>query len=75
MSSTTIENWERTLKNWINPHIAKCPVSDVNNAILKTLVAKMSKGGLASKTIDNYIQVPKMVVASVMDDDGNQVYP
>jgi integrase len=75
VSSTTIEDWERTLKNWINPHIGKCPVSDVNNAILKTLVAKMSKEGLSPKTIENYIQVPKMVVASVMDDDGNQVYP
>ena len=75
VASTTIEDWERTLKNWINPHIGDCPVSDVNNAVLKTLVAKMSKSGLAPKTIDNYIQIPKMVVASVMDDDGNQVYP
>jgi len=31
--------------------------------------------GLSAKTIENYIQVPKMVVASVVDDDGNQVYP
>jgi len=25
--------------------------------------------------MENYIQVPKMVVASVVDGDGNQVYP
>jgi integrase len=63
------------LKNWINPDIGDCPVSDVNNAVLKRLVSKMSKAGLPPKTIENYIQVPKMVVASVTDDDGNQLYP
>ena len=75
VASSTIEEWERTLRNWINPHIGDCPISDVSNAVLKELVAKMSEGGLSPKTIDNYIQVPKMVVASVTDDDGNQVYP
>jgi integrase len=35
----------------------------------------MSKAGLSPKSIENYLQVPKMVVASVTDDDGNQVYP
>jgi integrase len=62
------------LRKWINPHIGDCPVSDVNNAVLRALVVKMSKRGLSPKTIENYIQVPKMVVASVTDDDGNQVY-
>ncbi|MGA9508697.1 MAG: tyrosine-type recombinase/integrase [Candidatus Sulfotelmatobacter sp.] len=71
----TIEDWERTLKNWINPHIGDTPVSGVNNGVLKRLVAIMSKAGLSAKSIENYIQVPKMVVASVLDEDGNQVYP
>ncbi len=71
----TIEDWERILRNWINPHIGDCAVSHVNNGVLRDLVAKMSKKGLSPKTIDNYLQVPKMVVASVLDSDGNQVYP
>jgi hypothetical protein len=71
----TIEDWERTLKSWINPHIGDTPVSRVNNGVLKRLVAIMSKAGLSAKSIENYIQVPKMVVASVLDEDGNQVYP
>jgi len=74
VAPSTIEDWERTLRNWINPHIGDCPISDVNNAVLRELVVKMSEGGLSPKTIENYI-VPKMVVASVTDDDGNQVYP
>ena len=75
VAPSTIEDWGRTLKNWINPEIGDCAVSDVNNAVLKKLVAKMSKRGLSAKTIENYVQVPKMVVASVTDDDGNQLYP
>ena len=71
----TIEDWERTLNNWINPHIGDCPVSQVNNGMLKRLVVILSKAGLSAKSIENYIQVPKMVVASVLDEDGNQVYP
>ena len=71
----TIEDWERTLNNWINPHIGDCPVSQVNNGVLKRLVVIMSKAGLSAKSIENYIQDPKMVVASVLDEDGNQLYP
>lgn len=63
------------LNNWINPHIGDCPVSEVNNGVLKRLVVIMSNADLSAKSIENYIQVPKMVVASVLDEDGNQVYP
>ncbi len=71
----TIEDWERTLNKWINPNIGDCSVSDVGNGVLKSLVTKMAEKGLSGKTIENYVQIPKMVVASVMDDDGNQIYP
>lgn len=75
VAESTIEDCERTLRNWINPHIGDCPVSDVNNRTLRDLVAKMTAKGLSAKTIDNYLQVPKAVVASLLDDDGNQVLP
>ncbi len=75
VASSTIEDWDRTLNNWINPEIGDYPISDVNNSALKKLVTVMSEAGLSPKTIENYLQVPKMVVASVIDDDGNQVYP
>ena len=75
VAESTIEEWDRTLRNWINPNLGDCPVGDVNNGVLKRLVAVMTKKGLSAKSIENYIQVPKMVVASVVDEDGNQVYP
>ncbi|MGA8437816.1 MAG: hypothetical protein WB762_31170 [Candidatus Sulfotelmatobacter sp.] len=51
------------------------PLAEVSNAALKKLVEAMATGGLAAKTIVNYSQVPKMVVASVVNDEGDQVYP
>ena len=35
----------------------------------------MAEGGLAPKTIVNYSQVPKMVLASVVNAEGDQIYP
>jgi hypothetical protein len=66
----TLQSWEGCLGKWINPAIGDLPLSEVNNAALKGLVATMSKGGLSAKTIDNYAQVVKMVVASAVNKEG-----
>ena len=39
------------------------------------IVTTMLKGGLSPKTIDNYAQVVKMVVASAVDKEGEEIYP
>jgi integrase len=36
---------------------------------------KMSEAGLSAKTIVNYVQAAKLVVASAVNDEGEQVYP
>jgi len=71
---STLELWEGCLRNWINPQIGDLPLSEVNNAALKGLVATMSEGGLSPKTIDNYAQVVKMVVASAVNKEGEEIY-
>ena len=71
---STLELWEGCLNNWINPNIGDLPLSEVNNAVLKSLVAKMVEGGLSPKSIDNYSQVVKMVVASAVNDEGEEIY-
>jgi Phage integrase family len=75
LAVSTLENWEGCLRVWLNPQIGNLPLSEVNNSALKRLVAKMSKGGLSAKTIDNYAQVVKMVVASAVDKEGEEIYP
>ena len=72
---STLELWEGCLNNWINPNIGEVPLSEVNNAVLKSLVAKMVDGGLSPKSIDTYSQVVKMVVASAVNDEGEEIYP
>ena len=76
IASATLELWKGCLEKWINPNIGDLPLSDVNNSALKVLVAKMSGGGLSPKTITgNYVPVVKMVVASAIDEQGEQIYP
>jgi integrase len=72
---STLELWEGCLRNWLNPQIGDVPLSEINNAALKTVVATMSEGKLSPKTIDNYAQVVKMVVASAVDKEGEEIYP
>ena len=71
----TILGWQTPLDKWILPTIGDMPLAEVSNAALKRLVETMAEGGLAAKTIVNYSQVPKMVVASVVNDEGEQIYP
>ncbi len=74
MAPSTIEDWERILKNWVNPHLGDLPISEVHNGAMKQLVAAMS-GKLMPKTIDTYTGVVKMVVASAVDENGEEIYP
>ena len=75
VATSTLELWEGCLRNWLNPNIGDFPLSEVNNAALKSLVATMQAGKLSAKTIGTYSQVVKMVVASAMDKEGEEIYP
>ena len=80
VKAKTISSWESHLR-WINPRIGNTPVRDVNNSTLKTLVAEMAQAkthrgvGFSPKTMFNYCQVVKMVVASVVNEQGEPVFP
>jgi len=75
VASSTLECWEGCLKNWINPNIGQLPLSAVNNAKVKPIVTLMAQAGLSPKSIDNYVQAVKMVVASATDTEGQPLYP
>jgi len=70
----TVSTWKSHLK-WINPRLGDAPLCSVNNLALKGLVTEMSDAGFSPKTISNYAQVVKMVVASAIGDDGDELYP
>jgi integrase len=75
VANSTIESWEGTLNNWLYPAIGELPLSEINNAALKRVVAVMSDRRLSPKSIDNYAQVVKAVVASAVDKEWEQIYP
>jgi len=75
VAPSTLSGWESGLKNWLNPNIGELPLEAVDNVALKKLVNKMVEGGLSASTIRNYADVVKMVVASVINEKGDEVYP
>ena len=75
VAPSTLSGWESGLKNWLNPNLGDLPLEAVDNLALKKLVNKMVEGGLSASTICNYADVVKMVVASVINEKGDEVYP
>jgi hypothetical protein len=72
---STLDLWKGCLNKSINLNIGDLPLSEINNSSLKLLVAKMVEGGLSPKSIDTHAQVVKMVVASAVNDEGEEIYP
>ncbi|HUO25185.1 MAG TPA: tyrosine-type recombinase/integrase [Candidatus Aquilonibacter sp.] len=78
----TASSWKSAIR-WINQQIGEIPLSSVNNlAVRDHVVAKMAseqnKDGtprFSPKTISNYVGVVKMVVASAINDKGEEIYP
>lgn len=76
----TADAWA-TYLSYINHQIGTMPLVSVNNLAVEELITKMadetksSKPRFAAKTISNYIQVVKMVVASAVNDKGEPIYP
>jgi len=75
VAPSTISLWRGVLDNWLIPRIGKLPLEKVNNATFKQIVAAMMKGGLSAKTINTYTQVLKAVVASAVNEEGEQLFP
>jgi integrase len=76
VAPSTVENWESHLEKWINPNIGDMPLDAVNNLAMKELVAKwVASRKLGPKSIGNYAQIVKMVVASAVNEQGEQVHP
>jgi integrase len=71
----TIFGWRHALDKWILPTIGDMPLGEVSNAALKMMIETMAAGGLSPKTIVSYSLVVKMVVASAVDSNGDEIYP
>jgi integrase len=75
VASATLDAGEDCLRNWLNSELGDIPLETVNNLAVKHLVARMvASGRLGPKSINNYVQVVKMVVASAVNEDGEQIH-
>jgi integrase len=75
IKETSIAGFTSYINKWLNPKIGDLPLSSVNNLVAKGLVTKMTEGGLSAKMCNNVIQVVKMVVASAVNENGEEVHP
>jgi len=75
IAPATVEWWQGALDIWILPNLGDVPLSSVGNLALKGLVERMVKGGLSPKTVNTYSQVVKSVVASAVNEEGEQIFP
>src|SRR5208283_407958 len=64
----TLAGWEQSLNAWLLPNIGDKLLADVSNKVLRELVGKMTAAKLSAKTIVNYTQVVKLVVASAVNE-------
>ena len=71
----TIHGWQQALNKWLLPNLGDMLLSDVGNAVLKKLIDKMATAGLSAQSIINYTKVVKIVVASAVNDEGEEIHP
>jgi integrase len=58
-----------------HPNIGNMPLDNIKNLALKSLGIKMVEGGLGESAIRSYTNVVKMVVASAVNEEGEELYP
>jgi hypothetical protein len=75
VAPSTLSNWEYCLDRWLNPNLGDMTLDKVNNLALKNLVGNMIDGGLGSSGIRSYTNVVKMVVASAVNGEAEQLHP
>ena len=75
VAPSTLENWERCLRNWLNPNIGDMPLDSIGNLVLKDVDATMVTDGPGARAIRSYTNAVKMVVASAVNEEGDALYP
>ena len=74
LEQTTIANRRYALDKWIYPFFEGRYLADINNRAMKELVESMAPK-LSASSIRDYVNVVKGVVASAIDDNGEEVFP
>ena len=73
LEQTTIDTRKYALDKWIYPFYEGRQLADINNLAMKEFVEHISK--LAASTIRDYSNIVKAVVASAINERGEQLFP
>lgn len=71
---TSVPSIRSAIGRWLNPTLGGMPLSEVGNGALKQLVKGMT-GKLSPKSQQTYIGYAKQVRQSLIDDEGEPIYP
>jgi integrase len=72
----TIDNYQWLLDSRLLDYFGEMPISDISNGAVKKFVdGLIEEGRVGAKTIKEYVGVVKLVVASAIDKDGDQLCP
>ncbi len=71
----TIAGWQHGLDKWVLPTLGDRQLSEVSNAALRELIEVMAAGGLSAKSITNHAGIVKLVVASAVNAEGEELFP
>jgi integrase len=75
LKPATIFGWQHCLDRWILPNLGNKLLLEVGNAALRQFVEILAAAGLEPKTVNNIVTVVKFVVASAVDEEGDQIHP
>jgi integrase len=74
LEQTTIDTRRYALDKWIYPFFEGRLLTDISNRSVKELVEKMS-ASLSAASIRDYVNIVKGVVASAINEDGEELFP
>ena len=74
LKPATLSAWRSYLDKWIAPALCDNLLADVGNKAVKVFIEDLLKAGLSDKSVVNIVQTVKMVVASAVNEDGEQIY-
>jgi hypothetical protein len=74
IEQTTIDTRRYALDKWIYPFLGQTYLADLNNHVLKELVERMA-ASLSPASIRDYSNIVKAVVASAIDENGEEKFP
>jgi len=73
--SATVKSYQSHLTKWVLPLLGDKDLSQIENGAVKNFIQKLSEAGLSAPSITKIFTVVKMIVASAVDENGNELYP